>query len=158
MRKAVAYRSASKDNYKRFCIEHSEIDLSFDEWRNILYRYVDMYREYILETGEKAKLPCGWGQFSITKQKPKKIIIKNGKERINLPIDWKKTKEKGKRIYNFNHATEGYRFRWRWFKRTAIFKHNNLWYFKANRLTARLINHYIKSDEKYQHIYLNWGK
>jgi hypothetical protein len=157
MRVKVDWRSASRENYKSFCKKHPSIKLTFDEWRNILYSYNDAFKNYILETGEKAKLPFGFGEFSINKKKRRKKKGLND-EFINLPIDWQKTKEKGKYIYNFNYHTEGFFFGWLWFKESARLKNTNLWYFKPSRVTSRLLSHYIKTDEKYQHIYCEWKK
>jgi len=158
MRVKIDWRSASKDNYNSFCKKHPSIKLTFDQWRNIIYSFNDAFREYILETGERAKLPFGFGEFSISKKKRRKIKGIDGKEFVNLPIDWKKTKEKGKRIYNFNFHTEGYFFGWMWFKLTARFKHSPLWYFKPSRNTSRLLSHYLRADDKYQHLYQEWKK
>jgi len=158
MRVAVDWRSSSKDNYNLFCKKHSAIKLTYDEWRNIIYTYNEMFKEYILETGHKAKLPYGFGEFSINKKKRRKLKGVDGKEFVNLPIDWQKTKEKGKVIYNFNYHTEGYFFGWMWFKPTARFKNSDLWYFKPSRLTSRLLSHYLKTNDKYQHIYQEWKK
>jgi nucleoid DNA-binding protein len=154
----IDWRSSSKDNYKGFCKKHPLIKLTFDEWRNIIYSFNEAFKNYILETGEKAKLPLGFGEFSINKKKRKKFKQVDGVEVINLPIDWQKSKEKGKRIYNFNYHTEGYFFGWMWFRETARLKHTNLWYFKPTRTTSRLLSHYIKTDEKYQHLYREWKK
>jgi len=154
----VDWRSASKENYNDFCKKYKNIEISFNEWRNIIYMYNEAFKEYILETGEKEKLPFGFGEFSIVKKKRKKIKINpEGKEYINLPIDWQKTKEKGKIIYNFNYHTEGFFFGWNWFRLTARFKHSNLWFFKPSRTTSRLLSHYINADNKYQHIYREWN-
>ena len=68
------------------------------------------------------------------KRKEERLKLADGKEFVNLPIDWQKTKEKGKVIYNFNYHTEGYFFGWMWFKQTARFKNSDLWYFKPSRL------------------------
>ena len=153
----VDWRSASKDNYNQFCKKHSAINLTYDEWRNILYTYNESFKEYILETGEKAKLPYGFGEFSINKKKRRRLKNSiDGKEFVNLPIDWQKTREKGKVIYNFNYHTEGFFFGWMWFKTTARFKNSDLWYFKPSRLTSRLLSHYLKTNDKYQHIYNQW--
>ena len=156
MRVKVEWRSASKENYILFCKKHPNIKLTYLEWETIIYGYNDLFREHILETGNKEKLPLGLGEVSIIKKKRKKITTHDGVEHINLPIDWKKTKEKGKVIYNFNYHTEGFFFGWFWFKKTARFKHANLWFFKPMRVTSRLITHYINVDEKYQHIYKEW--
>jgi hypothetical protein len=152
------WRSSSKDNYKDFCIKYPSIELTFDEWRNILFTYNESFKEYILETGEKAKLPHGFGEFSINKKKRRKFKSNGKQQFVNLSIDWQKTKAKGKYIYNFNHHTEGFFFGWRWFKSTIRFKHSKLWYFKPSRVTSRLISHYIKADDKYQHLYKEWIK
>lgn len=158
MRVKVDWRSASKENYNNFCKKHPSIKLSFDEWRQIIYTFTDGFKEYLLETGERARLPFGFGEFAINKKKRRKIKGVDGKEFINLPIDWKKTKEKGKIIYNFNYHTEGYFFGWMWFKETARLKYLELWYFKPSRVTSRLLSHYLKTNEKYQHLYHEWKK
>jgi hypothetical protein len=152
----VEWRSSSKDNYNKFCKDQPSIKLTYDEWRNIIYTYSEMFKEYILESGDKAKLPFGFGEFSINKKKRRKLKSADGKDFINLPIDWQKTKEKGKVIYNFNYHTEGYFFGWMWFKTTTRIKNSDLWYFKPSRLTSRLITHYLKTNDKYQHIYREW--
>jgi len=159
MRTKIDWRSSSKDSYNNFCKKHTSIKLTYDEWRNILYTYNESFKEYILETGEKVKLPFGFGEFSINKKKRRKLKNNiDGKEFVNLPIDWQKTKEKGKVIYNFNYHTEGYFFGWMWFKSTARFKNSDLWYFKPSRLTSRLLSHYLKTSDKYQYIYNEWKK
>lgn len=156
MRTKVDWRSSSKDNYREFCEKYPNILLSFDEWRSVIYTFNEAFKQYILETGEKIKLPFGFGEFSIKKKKRRKMKGVDGKEFINLPIDWQKTREKGKVIYNFNYHTEGFFFGWHWFKQNARFKHSDLWYFKPSRTTSRLLSHYIKADDKYQHIYREW--
>lgn len=156
MRTKTDWRSCSKDNYNNFCNRHSLIKLSFDEWKIVVYGFNEAFKEYLLETGEKAKLPHGFGEFGINKKIRKKIVNVDGKDYINLPVDWQKSKEKGKRIYNFNYHSEGYFFGWVWFKDVARFKHLYLWYFKASRSTSRLLAHYIKTDEKYQQLYKEW--
>lgn len=155
-RTKVDWRSASKENYSDFCRRHPSVELTFDEWRNIIYTFTNMFREHILETGERAKLPFGFGEFSINKKKRRKMKGVDGKEFVNLPVDWKRTKEKGKIIYNFNFHTEGYFFGWMWFKSTVRLKNTDLWYFKPSRTTSRLLAHYVKVNDKYQHLYHSW--
>lgn len=157
MRVAVDYRSASKTCYKTFRENHPDIEISYNEWLEIIYHFNEDFRDYILETGSKEKLPLGLGSFSINKKKRKmKKMSPEGKEFINLPVDWVKTREKGKIIYNFNFHTEGYFFGWMWFKTARLVKNIDVWYFKPSRVTSRLLSHYLKTDEKYQHIYREW--
>lgn len=156
MRTKIEWRSASKENYSNFCKSHPEIKLSFLEWKNIIYVYNDYYRNYILETGDRVKMPFGFGDFSIIKKKRQRKKVIKGVEYINLSVNWQESKRKGKRIYNFNHHTDGFFFGWHWFKASARFKHSKLWYFKPSRTTSRLINHYVKTDKKYQYLYKDW--
>ena len=62
-RVATDWISYGRKNYKKFCKENPEIKLTYDEWRNILYTFSDEFKFYILETGEKARLPFGFGDF-----------------------------------------------------------------------------------------------
>ena len=73
MRTKIEWRSASKDNYLKFCKEYSSIKLTFDEWRNIIYSFNESFKEHILETGDKIKLPFGFGEFSINKKKRRRL-------------------------------------------------------------------------------------
>jgi hypothetical protein len=69
MRVAIDWRSASKENYNNFKSEKPEINLSFDDWKRVVYGFNYMFVEHMLETGEKVKLPCGIGDFAINKKK-----------------------------------------------------------------------------------------
>lgn len=156
MRTKIEWRSGSKQNFEDFCKKHSDINITFIEWKNIIYIYNDYFRNYICETGEKVKMPFGFGEFSITKKKRQIKIKKKDKEYINLPIDWQASKKAGKKIYNFNRHTDGYFFGWKWFKKKVRIKQPKLWYFKPSRTTSRLIKHYLTTDKKYQFLYKSW--
>jgi len=156
MRTYIEWRSSSKENYKDFCNKYPDIDIDFQRWKQVIYAFNESFRNYILETGEKIKFPFGLGEFTINKKKRKIKKIIDGKEYINLPIDWQKTRKKGKYIYNFNFHTNGYYFGWVWFKAKTLIRLIDLWYFKPTRATSRMISHYIKVDEKYQDVYREW--
>ena len=158
MRVSVDWRSGGNQNYIDFCKKNPNIKIPKDTWRAIIYGFNESFRDYILETGDKGRLPHGFGEFSICKKKRKvkKLNPLTGKESINLPVDWKKSREKHKKIYIMNHHTEGYFFGWIWFKKSTRIKHVDLWWFKPSRVSSRMIAHYIKIDQKYQHIYKEW--
>lgn len=156
MRATYGFRTGSVANYKDFCKKNKDVKITYLQFKEIIYGFNLMVVEHVLETGETVKLPAGIGNFSINKRKKRKVTEINGVERITLPIDWKKTKEKGKRIYNFNFHTEGFHFSWKWFKKSAKFKYSDLFFFKPTRYNSRLLNHYLTVDDKYQHIYATW--
>lgn len=147
---------ASKENYEKFCNAHPKIHLNFLEWSNIIYSFNYGIRDYALETGDVVKFPWGLGELAISKKKTKKFKTFEGTEYINLHIDWAKTKKAGKRIYHFNHHTDGFNFKWKYFAHTARFKYHKLWVFKPSRISSRLIAHYIR--EGYSKKYKQWGE
>jgi len=157
MRVKVEYRTGSKVVYDKFCIKHPDIKLTYEEWRKIIFTFNHLFRDYILETGEKGKLPWGLGVFAISKKKIKKLKVHDGKEYVNLPIDWQRTKIAGKRIYNFNTHSDGCRFRWHMFPRESRFFHSDIWNFKPCRDSSRKIAEYVKIP-KQQELYKQWQR
>ena len=159
MRKKIDFRTRSKETYNNFCTTYPEIHLTFNEWYSIIYMYSELVRDHIIETGRIFKFPKGIGEFTINKRKVPKVITVDGVERITLPINWKKSKERGKRIYEMNYHTEGYRFSWMWInkKKSLIFM-SGLWKFKAHRKSSRILASCLKSGEGYHDKYCEWKK
>jgi len=159
MRKKVDCRTGSKENYNDFCTIHPDIKLTFEEWHSIIYMYSELVRDYIIETGRIFKFPKGVGEFTINKRKTPKVKTIDGREVITLPINWKRSKEKGKRIYEMNYHTEGYRFSWMWInKYKSLIPMSGLWKFKAHRKSSRLLAKCLKSGKGYHDKYCEWKK
>lgn len=152
------YRQASRETYRRWKDANPKEDLTYVEFQQIVYAFNYAFRDYLLETGERAKLPWGIGDFAISKKKRRvyKINAETGKEMIVLPVDWKKTRELGYKVHHLNRHTDGMVFKVKWFISTARFKMPVIWAFKPNRITSRLITHYIKKDPKNQYKYQEW--
>lgn len=156
-RPVIEYRSTAKEVYRRFCWENREIHISFEDWKAVVYAFNRAFRDHILETGERVKMPRGLGTFSISKSKPKKTKIYKGVEYINMPIDWPKTKKLGKRVYIMNAHTDGNRYKWMWFPSDANFYMANLWVFKPHKHTSAKLSEYLtKPDANYFQIYRSW--
>jgi len=155
----VDYRTASREVYEKFCKTYPDIKLSFKDWKKILEVYAYNFRDYILETGDKVKLPFGLGSFTINKKKIKKTkTTKDGKTHINLPIDWYETKKAGKYIYHMNSHTEGCRYKWLWIREDARWAYS-IWNFKTARKTSRILKEYLKKPNSfYFQIYKTWTK
>jgi hypothetical protein len=157
MRVKVQYKSACKETFKRFKESNPDVKITYALWSSIIYNFNYAFRDMLFETGNKCKLPYGFGEFAIMKYRPKKFIIgQDGGEHINLPVDWAKSRIAGKRVYHMNYHTEGFTFRLKWFIATARFQKSILWSFKPSRVTSRLITHYI--SQGYQEKYLEWKK
>lgn len=154
MRVKVQYRTASRENFEKFQKKCPHLKISYEDFCHIVYDYSYLLRDYILETGDKAKMMWGLGEFSIHKRKRKKTkTAPDGKEYINLAIDWKESKKAGRYIYHLNFHTDGYSYKWIWFRKTALFYHSNIWSFKPSRVTSRSLAAQLLKDPHYPQIY-----
>jgi len=162
MRVKVGYRSAGREAYKRFCSANPEIKIEYKDWSKVIYTFNEYFRDYMLETGAKVKMPYGFGPFAVNKKKLKlykNFLGPDGKPYINLPIDWAKTKKAGKRVYHTNSHSDGYKYGWYWFSDEARFYLSEIWNFRPARLTSRIINTYVtKPDGKYGELYKVWKR
>lgn len=158
-RVSVQYRTASREVYDKFCAAHPSISLSFEKWKEIIYAFNYNFRDHILETGDRCKLPWGIGSFSVTKKKTRKFYVYDGKERINMAVDWAKTHKLGKKVYHLNTHTDGYKYKWKWFIEDARFKYCDIWTFKPSRVTSRKLAEYLKRpNSPYPELYRVWER
>lgn len=153
-------RTASKKSYELFCEKYKNIDISYDEYKKILYYYNSLIAEHLIITGEEIKLPYGIGAIKIVKYRPKKNrLTKEGKERISYPIDFKLTKELGKTVYFLNHHTEGYRFYYLWRPNKAKLKCAIIWKLEMVRIHKRALVKVLKKPEfNFKDIYTQYSK
>ncbi len=159
MRVAVEYRSSSKEVYKKFCELHPGIVISFQDWKDVIYGFNEKLRNHILDTGEKVKIPWGFGSLAISKKKRKKEKTFEGKTYVNLAVDWAATRKAGKYIYHFNAHTGGYNCKWYWFLEEGRFFLSDIWYFKPSRESSREMTQYIKkTDINRIDYYKEWSK
>lgn len=155
MRVKVDYRTSSIHNFKKFKLLHPEVDITYKQWFKIIETYMHEYRDYILESGDLANSFWGFGEFSISKKKPKQFYIdKDGNERVNMAVDWVKTRKLGKKVYLYNYHTDGWSCKWWWNIKTARFKMSSLFIFKASRVSSRKLKEYLtKTSERYIEYY-----
>lgn len=155
-RVSVEYRSTEKAVFKRFKLKYPEVNIDYNTWCIIIYNFNYAFRDHILETGRKARFPYGFGEFTISKYKPKTTKnLLDGTEVVGLPINWKRSKELNQIVYHMNFHTEGFKFKWLWLRDKARFEKSALWNFKPSRVTSRLLNHYL-TQLGYQHKYQEW--
>jgi hypothetical protein len=158
MRVAREYRTPSKENYEIFCDNNPTIDITFKQFQDIIRTANKQFYIDALETGEKVKLPFGFGSIAVHKYKPKfKRLNKKGEEIIGLPIDWKKSSEEGSLIYNMNFHTDGYRYKWKLFINDIRLFERHLWVMKPTRYMSRELARYIFKDNQYHQLYKNWS-
>jgi hypothetical protein len=147
MRVKREYRSGSRQAYDSFCARHPLIQISFEKWKQILVTANTMFISHALETGDPVKLPYGFSVLAIHRWQLKtfKLNPVTGEKIITLPIDWKKTKEEGHKVYNFNFHTSGYGYKWKWFPKMARINEPSVWVFRPARAVSRAITKYVRN-------------
>jgi len=143
------YSSDSKEAYESFCKEYPQYNLPYKTWRKIIFNINYSYVDYILQSGDKVRIPSGFGDLAINKKKNAKFHVdpETGKEKICLPVNWPESKKRGKKIYILNDHTNGYYFGWIYFRETGKMRFSSTWTFKACRRSSRLLGQYIKDTE-----------
>lgn len=154
MRVKRGYRTGSKDSYNLFCSRNKHLNISFEIFKKILYRFNQLIVDHIFHTGEVLKLPYGIGPIVVNKSKVKKTKTFNGVTRNTLPIDWKLTKQEGTIVRTLNMHTDGYKFNVAWFPKNSRIKCAIVWSFKIERSHARKLAYLLKdSTAKFKDIY-----
>lgn len=75
MRPNRDFRSASKEQYKKFIEENPNIQIDFKTFENIIRKWNTAVVNYIIETGDSIKLPYGFGTISVVKYKRRNFKI-----------------------------------------------------------------------------------
>ena len=99
------------DMYKTF----SNTDVSYSRFKRILDSFNNYVIDCIFEDSKMFKMPYGLGVICIVKYKPKSYADQS------LSVDYKSSKEEGKRIYHLNEHSNGYKYRLYWSKVPKIF-------------------------------------
>lgn len=154
MRIIHEYRTGSRDSYNQFCLEHPELNVTFEQFRKFLYAFNANLVDHLLETGDFVKLPFGLGTVVITKYKPSKTLQFGDKVYNNLPVDWKLTKENGELTRTLNMHTDGYAYYFAWLPYTSKIKCKFIWSFKMGRDHSRKLARLLKLPRsKYKDLY-----
>lgn len=149
------FRSTSKDTYEVFCEKNKDITITYKQYKQIILTWNDFFMKHLLETGDKLKLPFGLGPVAINKCRRAKY--KFGTKELNLSIDWKKSKEEGKRIYHMNYHSDGFSFHWAWFPKESHIKFPEIWSFRAYRKYSRMIPQFLrKPNNSFIDIWKTW--
>lgn len=86
-----------------------DIEVDYGLYKRILEEMCKVILEYVLDGSEGFKMPFGLGFIQIGKYRQKITTDK-------LAVDYKASKEYGKRIYHLNEHSDGYKYRLYWSK------------------------------------------
>ncbi len=102
------------DIYRHYC-KNIRNDVSYVDYKRILDTFNKIVKDEILERSKAFKMPYGLGTICIVKYKPKSYSPNS------LSVDYKSSKEEGKRIYHLNEHSNGYKYRLFWSKTPQTF-------------------------------------
>lgn len=101
------------DIYRAYSKINGEVP--YVRYKRIIDRFNEIIKEEVLEGSKPFKMPYGLGLICIVKYKPKSYTPKS------LSVDYKSSKEEGKKIYHLNEHSNGYKYRLYWSKNPRTF-------------------------------------
>jgi len=117
-------------------------------YRKILFEYYDTCTKEVLYNNESIHL-TNLGTISILKSKPK---MYNQEGKIKLPVDWKLTRELGKKVYFTNDDRDGYVYKWTWARKNMKSRSLSWYKFLPTRKNKRELTQVLKNKSKDFHI------
>lgn len=122
------------------------IDVPYVAYKRILDEMGIIILKHILNGSDGFKMPYGLGYIQIGKYKPKTYTDKS------LSVDYKASKEIGKRIYHLNEHSDGYKFRLYWSKIPQTFPDRYKYQLRLVRANKRKLAKLIFNGTDYINI------
>ena len=115
-------------------------------YKRILDEFNKVVKDEILERSQLCKMPYGLGSICIVKYKPKSYTPKS------LSVDYKTSKEEGKKIYHLNEHSNGYKYRLYWTKIPRTFPKRYMYQIQFVRDNKRHLAQLIFNKQDYINI------
>jgi hypothetical protein len=147
--------TGSREMFKLFKEEHPQVNIDSKKYKEVIEALNLYYLNHILETGNVVILPHGLGKIMIQKNKRRLRPTKDGKSTyLKAPVNWKETQKQGKIIYYLNENTDGFTYRYLWFKKGAYINHNSIWCMIMTMQAKKMLKNRVDCEEKdYKNLY-----
>lgn len=122
------------------------VDVPYSVYKRILQSMCEIILDKVLNSSDGFKMPYGLGFIQIGKYKPKTYTDKS------LSVDFKASKEFGKRIYHLNEHSDGYKFRLHWSKIPQTFPDRYKYQLSLVRVNKRKLAKLIFNNHDYINI------
>jgi len=130
------------DFYKRYQDTHDELyQIEYSLYRDIVSEFYKEMMNIILLDAKTFKMPFRLGDIKVFK---KKMSLKHLSAR---QMNWKETSKIGKRVYHLNEHSRGYKYMFRWKKKSHCLKNAFLYRFVPSRANKRELARLIKTGE-----------
>lgn len=128
-----------QDFYKYFITKSPEYFIEYSQYREIVLKYFKFLSEQVIEEGRVVEIPCRLGTVRIIKHKPKTLTGDS------LCVDFKSTKDLSKTIFHLNEHTRGFKYRFLWSKKEAIFINKSKYQLIMSRTNKRRLAYILKN-------------
>ena len=135
------------DIYKLYHKQYKKtpLDCSYKRFKDILDETDIKAREAILN-GSKVRFGHLLGDIGINK---KKQYLQNKEGKICLPVDWKLSKQYGKKMYHLNKETREFIYFIDWQNKKVQLINKSVYDFKPCRTFARMLATKLKEGKDY---------
>lgn len=147
--------TGSSTMFKLFKELNPKLNIDSKQYKQIIEQINLYYINHILDTGNIVFLPNGLGKMMIQKNKRKFKFTKDRKSKyLRAPINWPESYKQGKIIYYLNENTDGYTYRYYWFKKASYIEKNTIWTVVMTKEAKKLLKERIDSKERdYKNLY-----
>jgi hypothetical protein len=154
---AIKYdvNTGSRAMFKLFKEQHPQINIDSKKYKEVIESLNLYYLDHMLETGNVVVLPYGLGKMMIQKNKRRLRPTRDGKSTyMKAPINWKETQQQGKIVYYLNENTDGFTYRYLWFKNGSYISHNSIWCMVMTMQAKKMLKNRIDCEDKdYKNLY-----
>lgn len=134
-----------KDVYEYYTrIVDPELQVSYKVFRKLNKQIYDEVNHEVLYKSESVTLPYGAGHLTVLKRP-----MRFGSDRI-IPLDYKKTKELGKKVFHMNEFRNNHIYRYSWVKVGTIIN-KSYYIFKATRARTRELSQILQTKPEIEY-------
>lgn len=123
-----------------------DVEVDYSLYKLVLDTMCNVILEHVLNASEGFKMPYGLGYIQIGKYRPKTYTEQS------LSVDYKTSKEYGKRIYHLNEHSDGYKYRLHWSKVPKTFPQRYKYSLSLVRKNKRRLAQLIFNKQDYINI------
>ena len=141
-------------SFSVFQSQNKQIHLTSTQFKKVIEAINAFYIETLLESGNIVVLPNGLGKIMIQKNKRRVRKDKNGNPYLKAPVNWAESYKQGKVVHHLNESTNGFTYRYLWFKSGAWLEHHPIWCMTMTGYAKKALLDKLNTKEKdYQGLY-----
>ncbi len=127
------------ESYAQYMADNPLYLIDKHTFKSVLRDYFKALSYLLIEKSAEIKLPSRMGSMCIVKRKPRKF------NSDSLRVDFKASRDMKKMILHLNEHSDGYNYRFHWFKGNVITKNKSMYELVMSRANKRRLAYLIKN-------------